>query len=87
MKIESVVKINIEGKYEVLYMGADRGVARNVFKKALPNKEEYQALFHQSGYSSRSMSKIGHQTHKFNKESKAVVEAPKKRRRKKDSEG
>ncbi len=35
MKIESVVKINIEGEYEVLYMGADRGVARNIFKKAL----------------------------------------------------
>ncbi len=86
MKIESVVKINLEGEYEVLYMGASRGEARKVYKENMPKKDEYMALFQQSGYASRSMSKSGHMTHSIQKNSAPVEEKPKKRRRKKISE-
>ena len=50
MKIESVVKINLQGEYEVLYMGSSRGEARQVYKENMPKKDEYMALFQQSGY-------------------------------------
>ena len=86
MKIETVAKINLEGEYEVLYMGADRGVARQIYKENIIKKDEYLALFQQSGYASRSMSKSGHMTHRVAK-SPVVEEAkPKRRRRKKISE-
>lgn len=87
MKIETVAKINLQGEYEVLYMGADRGVARQIYKQSLPNKEEYMSLFHQSGYASRSMSKSGHMTHRINRTPvESVEEKPKRKRRKKVSE-
>ena len=87
MKIETVVKINLQGDYEVLYLGSNRGEARQIYKDNMNKKEEFMALFQQSGYASRTMSKIGHQTHAFNKESKEIVKAPvKKTRRKKVSE-
>ena len=86
MKIETVAKINLEGEYEVLYMGADRGVARQIYKENIIKKDEYLALFQQSGYSSRSMSKSGHMTHRVAKSPVVEEEKPKRRRRKKISE-
>ena len=87
MKIESVVKINLDGEYEVLYMGASRGIARQVYKENMSKKEGYLALFQQSGYSSRSMSKGGHKAHKEKSEIKEIkAEEKPKRRRKKVSE-
>tara|TARA_R110002153_G_scaffold207077_6_gene359963 strand:- start:1455 stop:1718 length:264 start_codon:yes stop_codon:yes gene_type:complete len=86
MKIESVVRINIKGEYEVLYMGDSRGEARKVYKEHMLKKDEYMALFQQSGYSSRSMSKVGHQTHAFNKEVASAPAPIKKPRKKKISE-
>jgi hypothetical protein len=85
MKIESVSKINLHGEYEVLYMGKDRGIARQVYKENMIKKDEFLSLFHQSGYSSRTMSKTGHITHSSNKTS-VIEEKPKRKRRKKISE-
>ncbi len=81
MKIETVFKINLKGEYECLYAGKDRGIAREIYKENMPKKEEYMALFQTTGYSSRSMSKAGHQSHAKREELKPV-EAPKKRKRK-----
>jgi hypothetical protein len=81
MKIETVFKINLQGEYECIYAGKDRGIARNIYKEMMPKKDEYMALFQSSGYSSRSMSKAGHISHSKREELKPV-EAPKKRKRK-----
>lgn len=87
MKIETVAKVNLEGEYEVLYMGKDRGVARNVYKEHMSQKDSFLALFQQSGYASRTMSKSGHMTHRVANKPVVVEEKPKRRRSKKDSEG
>ena len=86
MKIETVAKINLKGEYEVLYMGADRGEARRVYKDYICKKEEYLALFQQSGYASRSMSKGGHISHHASKSPVAEEEKPTRRRRKASEE-
>ena len=86
MKIETVAKINLYGEYEVLYMGNDRSIARQIYKDNIMKKEEYLALFQQSGYTSRAMSKTGHLTHRTAKTPVIEEEKPKKRRRKKISE-
>ena len=81
MKVESVIKINLNGEYEVVYVGADRGVARQIYKDLMNKKEEFLTLFQTSGYASRTMSKAGHVSH-ANREPLKPVEAPKKRKRK-----
>jgi hypothetical protein len=84
MKIETVAKINLQGEYEVLYMGKDRGVAREVYKANMQDKDNFLALFQQSGYASRTMSKSGHMSHRI--ANAPVEEKPKRKRRKKISE-
>jgi len=84
MKIETVAKINLQGEYEVLYMGKDRGVAREVYKANMQDKDNFLALFQQSGYASRTMSKSGHMSHRIS--NTPVEEKPKRKRRKKISE-
>ena len=86
MKIETVAKINLEGEYEVIFMGKDRGVARKIYKEHMIQKDTYLSLFHQSGYTSRSMSKMGHMSHNVAKSPVVEEEKPKRRRRKKISE-
>ena len=81
MKIETVVKINLKGEYEVVYAGADRGIARQIYKDLMNKKEEFLTLFQTSGYASRTMSKAGHVSH-ANREPLKSVEAPKKRKKK-----
>ena len=81
MKVESVIKINLNGEYEVVYVGADRGVARQTYKDLMNKKEEFLTLFQTSGYASRTMSKAGHVSH-ANREPLKPVEAPKKRKKK-----
>lgn len=60
MKCETVAIIDLEGKYKVLYIGSDRGEARKIYKDMMTKKGEFQALFQQSGYLSRTISKEGH---------------------------
>jgi len=85
MKIETVVKINLNGEYEVIYAGADRGIARQIYKDLMNKKEEFLTLFQTSGHASRTMSKAGHVSHSKREELKPVV-APKKRKKKISSE-
>lgn len=85
MKIETVVKINLNGEYEVVYAGADRGIARQIYKDLMNKKEEFLTLFQTSGYASRTMSKAGHVSHSKREELKPAV-APKKRKKKISSE-
>ena len=81
MKVESVIKINLNGEYEVIYVGADRGVARQIYKDLMNKKEEFLTIFQTSGYASRTMSKQGHQAH-ANREPLKPAVAPKKRKKK-----
>ena len=81
MKCETVIKITNSGEYEVLYSGPNRGEARRVYKEMMTRKNEFLALFQQSGYSSRTMSKGGFLAHNAKEELKPVT--PKKKRKKK----
>jgi len=83
MKIESCIKVNLEGKYEVLYAGPDRMECRKIFKEWMLKKEQYQSLFQTSGYTSRVMSKAGFQAHAENRAAKSEPK-PKKSKKKEE---
>ncbi len=80
MKIESVTRVNLDGSYEVLYVGNDRTAARKIYKENMMKKDEFMSLFQQTGYTSRTMSKqgfIAHNESKFKKSEPVIVEEPK----------
>lgn len=73
MKCEIVTKLNLNGEYETLYIGKDRGEARRIYKENMIKKDEFLSLYQHSTPVSRTISKAGHV---FRSEEKA---APKKR--------
>jgi len=78
MKIESVSRVNLDGEYEVLYVGNNRSEARRIYKENMLKKDEFMSLFQQTGYTSRTMSKAGFMAHNESKKAKPViVEEPK----------
>lgn len=60
MKCEIVTKLTLDGKYEILYIGPDRGEARKVYKENMIKKDEFQSLWQHSMPVSRTISKAGH---------------------------
>ena len=60
MKCEIVTKLTLDGKYETLYIGPDRGEARKVYKENMTKKDEFQSLWQHSMPVSRTISKAGH---------------------------
>ncbi len=85
MKVATVIKVNLDGVYESLYIGSDRTEARKIYKANMEKKDTYQSLFMQSGYESRSMSKFGFQIHNDSKKV-SVKEDQKPKKKKKKSE-
>jgi len=82
MKVATVIKVNLDGEYESLYIGSDRTEARKIYKANMCKKETYQSLFMQSGYESRSMSKFGFEVHNDSKKAPAKkVQKPKKQKK------
>lgn len=84
MKVESVIKINLDGSYKSLYMGNDRGEARRIYKDNMLKKDEFLSLFQCSGYSARTMSKAGFTAH--NDAKKEPVKKKSATKKKKKSE-
>jgi len=84
MRIESVFKVNLKGEFECLYAGTKRQEARKIYLENLTKKDEYHALFQQSGYSSRSMSGKGFQAHWKGEETKPIKTTRKRRTKKAD---
>lgn len=83
MKIESVTAKLPNGDYKVLYIGDNRSEARRVYKENMIKKDEFLALFQQSGYASRTMSKQGFIAHN---ETKMTAKPATKKKRAKKSE-
>ena len=83
MKVATVSKKDVDGKYVVLYVGDDRCEARKIYKENMCKKDTYQALFMQSGYESRSMSKSGFIAHNEAKVPKPVVKKKSKKKEEK----
>ena len=81
MKLATVIKKDLEGKFVTLYLGEDRSEARKVYKENMTKKEEFQSLFMTSGYESRTMSKAGFIAHN---ETKMTKPKPKKKAKKKE---
>jgi len=85
MKVATVIKVNLDGEYESLYIGSDRTEARKIYKEHMTKKDTYQSLFMQSGYESRSMSKFGFEVHNDSKKAPAKkVQKPKKQKKSED---
>jgi hypothetical protein len=85
MKLATVIKKDIDGKYVSLYIGSDRSEARKVYKENMSKKDTYQALFMTGSYESRSMSKFGFEVHNDSKMA-PKKEAPKKKKKKKSED-
>ena len=84
MKLATVIKKDVNGKFVSLYVGEDRSEARRVYKENMTKKDEFQALFMTSGYESRTMSKAGFIAHNETKMTKPKKAEPKKKEKKKE---
>ena len=74
MKVESVIKINLNGEYEVVYVGADRGVARQIYKDLMNKKEEsLRAVIDELKYENRKF-EFGSKLYRLEKRIEAIEE-------------